>query len=362
MQTYVVQPGDSPALIAAKHAGCPKCAADLIPANTHKPTVTMPNGFKTFRSLHHGEVLNLPDKWFSPGFEKLPPAYFAALPYADGVTRGALGTLGDYPDLDVATSKVGALAAMGDLDFNAVVGDAGAAIDAAVKEAYGSANAQAAQIAQSVQDGTRWAWQRNNELTTAIQLGDSGTINTVRLDIMNALSTALGNARLALGAYYGPSAPTPTVVSVPVVTRPSYPANVTGAAQSAAAAIAADAGYCASVARAGTAVNAAVHAFKSAWNAAYPESAVPIGTGTYDAATAGALAQVLGSGPPACGAQPVRPPPPPAHVIAPIASAPAKGLSTGAVVGIGLLAAGTVGGLAYATTRKRRPRVRRYRG
>jgi len=362
MRTYTVQPGDSPANIAARSdmAGCPKCAHALVKSNPHKANVRLPNGFLTFRDLRVGEKLHLPDEWFDGRLDALPPAYFAALPYADGVTRGSLGTLGDYPDLDIATSKVGALAAMGDLDFNAAVGDAGAAIDASVKEAYGGANAQAAQLAQAVQDGTKWAWQRNNELTTAIQYGDSGTINTVRLDIMNALSTALGNAKLALGAYYGPSSP--TVVSVPVVTRPGYPASVTSAAQSAAAAIAADASYCTSVAHAGTAVNAAVHAFKAAWNAAYPQSAVPIGTGTYEAATAGALAQVLGSSPPACGAQPVRPQPPPVHAAPAVAVTQKKGLSTGAVVGIGLLAAGTVGGLAYAATRKRTPRVRRYRG
>jgi hypothetical protein len=360
MQTYVVRAGDSPALIAALHAGCPKCAVDLVRANPHKPSVTMPNGFSTFRDLRAGEVLNLPDKWFNGQLEGLPPTYFAALPYADGVTRGSIGALGDYPELDAATSKVGALAAMNDLDFNAAVGDAGAAIDASVMEAYGSSNAAAAKLARDVQDGTHWAWQRNGDLTTAIQAGDPATISSVRLDIQNALSTALGNARLALGAYFGPSAPT---VSVPVVTRPTYPAGVVGAAQAAAAAIAADASYCSSVARAGSAVNAAVHAFKAAWNAAYPESAVPIGTGTYEAATAGALAQVLGSSPPACGAAPPAPLPPPARTtVAPIAAAPARGLSTGAVVGIGLLAAGTVGGIAYVATRKRGARVRRYRG
>lgn len=356
-RVYEVKENDSPATIAALFAGCPKCAADLIPANPHKPTATMPNGFTTFRALRAGEKINLPEKWFSPGFERLPPAYFAALPYADGVTRGSLGALGDYPDLDVATGKVGALAAMDDSTFNRSVGDAGASIDASVKEAYGSGNAQAAQLAQTVQDGTKWAWNRNNDLTAAIQNGDANVINAVRLDVMNALSTALGNAKLALGAYYGPSAP--TVVSVPVVTRPGYPAAVTSAAQAAAAAIGADAGYCASVARPGTAVNSAVHAFKSAWNSAFPSAAVPIGTGTYEAATAGALAQVLGNSPAACGAaapQPQRFEP----IVAPVATTSTGGLSTGAVAGIGVLTAGAVGGIAWAATRKRGPRVRRY--
>jgi hypothetical protein len=91
MKTYVVQPGDSPASIAAKPemAGCPKCARDLVLiANPHKETVTFPNGFVTFKELHVGEVLNLPDKWFNGELDQMPPSYFAALPYADGVTPG----------------------------------------------------------------------------------------------------------------------------------------------------------------------------------------------------------------------------------------------------------------------------------
>lgn len=90
MRTYIVQPGDSPAGIASRDdmAGCPKCSRDLVLVNPHKETVTYPNGFVTFKELHVGEVLNLPDKWFDATLDQMPPSYFAALPYADGITPG----------------------------------------------------------------------------------------------------------------------------------------------------------------------------------------------------------------------------------------------------------------------------------
>ena len=106
MRQYVVQAGDSPAKIAAQHAGCPKCARDLIAANPQKKAVTYPNGFVTFTDLRAGETLNLPDKWFSAEFDALPPSYFKALPHADGVTRG----LGDQTTDDAGMSAGGKLA------------------------------------------------------------------------------------------------------------------------------------------------------------------------------------------------------------------------------------------------------------
>jgi len=94
VRTYVVQLGDSPASIAARDdmAGCPKCSHALIAANPHKDTVVYPNGFRTFKELRAGEVLNLPEAWFDGSMDALPPSYFAALPYADGVTPGTPGT------------------------------------------------------------------------------------------------------------------------------------------------------------------------------------------------------------------------------------------------------------------------------
>lgn len=88
MNEYIVQEGDSPARIAIEKVGCPKCAIDLIDANPHKETIVYPNGYKTFRSLREGEKLNLPDKWSDGTLDAMPPEYFAALPFADGVTPG----------------------------------------------------------------------------------------------------------------------------------------------------------------------------------------------------------------------------------------------------------------------------------
>ena len=322
-------------------------------ANPHKPSVTFPNGFATFRTLDAGEMINLPDKWFDGELDSRPPAYFQALPYADGVTPSTLGAaaagvLGDFAVLDQATQKVAALAGMTDAAFTNAVGEAGSTIDASVQEAYGSPNAAAAKLAQSVQDGTQWAWTRNGDLASAVANSDVVNINQARLDIQNALTTALANAKLTLNALY--SQPTPGA---------GFSPTVVSAAQALANAVAADPNYCASVAQSGSAVNTAVHAFKAAWNASQTP-AVPINTGTYETATATAVMQVFGSAPKPCdgGAapQPARPTAPPAqNPTGPIAAAPSQGLSTGAVVGIGLLAAGTVGGIACAATRKRGP-------
>lgn len=344
---YVVQPGDTPAKIASRDemAGCPKCARDLVLANRHKESVTLPNGFLTFRELQPGERLWIPDKWSSPEFDRLPPAYFKALPSADGVTPSTLGdaaagVLGDFAALDAAGAKLAALASMSDAQFNAAVGDVGSSIDAANQEAYGSANAAAAAHAKDAHDGTQWAWQRNGQLMSALAGGDASSVKAARLDVQNALTTALGNARLALEAFYAPgSAQAP--ISAGSVTAS---ARLTSAAQAVAAAVAADAGYCASVARAGSAVNAAVHAFKLAWNAEQAP-AVPIGTGTFEQATADAVARVLGSAPSACGAG--------GHASRSSAMVPynsAAGsttLSPMAILGFGALAAGAVAGVVY---------------
>jgi len=359
MRTYVVKAGDSPGSIAAKFAGCPKCAASLPSVNPGKPTITYPNGFVTFRTLDVGEVINLPDKWFNGDLDSRAPLYFAALPYADGVTPSTLGdraagVLGDYALLDSATAKVNALAAMDNATFSSAVGEAGSSIDASVEEAYGSPNAQAAQYAQSVQSGTQWAWNRNNDLTTALASGDTATATQARLDVQNALSTALGNARLTLQSLYSNQAP--AAPPAPSVDTTGFPPALVSAAQAVTTAIAADPNYCSSVAQAGSAVNTAVHAFKSAWNGSQTPP-VPINTGNYEAATANAIMQVFGSAPIACGGGGVPLPTPyrptPASPSAPVAAAQDQGLSTGQVVGIGLLAAGTVGGIAYAATRKR---------
>ena len=293
MQTYEVHPNDSPASIAARYAGCMKCSRDLVHANPHKPTVTMPNGFVTFRDLRIGETLNLPDKWFNGELDMLPAAYFAALPYADGVTPGVQGItpampsgLGDQAALASAQALVNAMPAMDDPTFSNAVGNTGTAIDQAVGEAYGSPNAQAAQAAQDVQIGTQWAWNRNADLAALIGGGASSqgpgdSIQQAREDIFNALNTALGNAQIALTALATPAAPpAPGPVVRPAPARPPSPRP----------------GPIAVRCPAGT-----------TWNGS------------------------------AC-----------------VAPQPPGGMSTAAVVGIGLLGAAAVGGVAYVAMRRRK--------
>jgi hypothetical protein len=337
-------------------AGCPKCACELPRANPGRPTVTRPNGFVTFAELRVGETINLPDEWFHPARERLPSTYYRILPHHDGVTPGSLGDApGTFPDLDAAVTAVATLAALGDAAFTAAVGDAVANLEAAVKEAYASTtSADATTKSRLVKDATHWAWQRNNELAAAIAANDRAAITRARLDIQNSLSTALGNARLAILAH-DPPASTPSS---------SYAPELRAAAKVAAVTIAADPNYCTSVTHPGMPVNAAVHRFKLAWNASQSPK-VPIGTSNYEVATTVALAQVNGSAPSACGAgqRPVpapRPPPPlttkQKQKREEAISVPSEsGWSLGTVV-LGVAVAGAVaGGIAYLVAKPSKP-------
>jgi hypothetical protein len=226
VRQYEVQPGDSPASIAAAHAGCPKCARDLIGVNAHKETVTYPNGFVTFKELRRGEKLNLPDKWWTKEFDELPPAYFAALPYADGVTPGKGIGVGGAP-------------------YSAALVAAAKAADAALEPG----------------------------------------------------------------------------------------------------------GYCTEVARVGSAVNSAVHAFKVIWNAEQSPK-VPINTGNYEIQTAEAMYQVLGEAFEPCATRTATTPRAPQPTTTPTRVAPKKeGISAGQVVGVALLGAGAVAGAIYLVTK-----------
>ena len=84
MRQYVVRANDSPAKIAIEFAGCPKCVADLVAVNPQKQTVRYANGFVTFQSLHIGERISLPDKWFNGALDRMPQSYFDALPAPPG--------------------------------------------------------------------------------------------------------------------------------------------------------------------------------------------------------------------------------------------------------------------------------------
>ena len=193
-------------------------------------------------------------------------------------------------------------------------------------------------------------WLRNRDLAAAVAANDRATIAHARLDIQNSLSTALGNARLAMLAQSTSAAPS------------TFSSELQTAAKGAAAAIAADPNYCTSVTHPGNPVNAAVHRFKLAWNASQTPK-VPIGTGTYEVATTVALAQVNGSAPSACGANqrpvPAPKPPPPLPQSKRDEDLDAPNLSSGWSVGkviFGVAIAGAAaGGVAFLVTRPSKP-------
>jgi hypothetical protein len=193
MRTYIVQPNDSPGSIAASKAGCPKCSRDMVlhHGNSSKPRVVHPNGYVTFESLTPGEQLVLPDKWFEPWFDELPPAYFGSLPYADGVTPSPFGTvanvvLGDYSALEVAAHKVVDLATMDDSAFSAHVDAAGAALGAVMQKVVDGSNPSASARAMSVQNTVRWASEHKAS----------------RSEAQTALTMAVADARSALNSFY----------------------------------------------------------------------------------------------------------------------------------------------------------------
>jgi hypothetical protein len=219
------------------------------------------------------------------------------------------------------------------------------------------------------------ARQRNAELKAAIVAGDDQAAFKVRSDILHDLSSALTSAQLALQAFYGDAGAPPEVAvdigpatidpepKVDVTIGPAtidpvsvLPASVVAAAQAAANAIGANANYCASVAQAGSAVNSAVHAFKTAWNAANPSNPVPVGTSTYEQATADAITKVIGHAPVACGGAKPSPVPPPSASPAPTPTplvVPQKSPGIGvAGLGLGMLGIGVVGGVIYLASRE----------
>ena len=262
----------------------------------------------------------------------------------------AVGILADYATLDEATALVGTLPSLDDASFSAAVPDTAGLIDSSIAGEVGDMSGAAIMHAQNVRTSTSTARARNTDMSAAIAAGDQQAITQARLDIQNAFSTAISDARIALQAYYdGGQVP---VTTAPMPTQAPFPATLIAAAHAAASAINADSGYCTSVARTGSSVNSAVHAFKTAWNASQPKQ-VPINTGNYEIETANAIAAVIGGSPPPCGVHsttiaPKPPPLPPQTTLGPIVSAPQKApLSTAAVAGVALLGAGAVGGVIY---------------
>ena len=246
MRTYIVKPGDTPAKIAIEFAGCPKCARDLVLANPEKTRVVYPNGFLSFRDLRSGERIFLPDKWFSESFDRLPKAYFAALPYADGVTPGVgdPGILGDYATLDEASMQVNSLASKSDSAFVASADGVASKIESSVQEPYTSSNITASSVAKTVYVSTQDARNSNAALEKALISQDKNAATQARLDTQNALSTALGAARIALEVFYSTPSydvkigeatidQTPGIAPLPApAPAPAAPARIPAPAQS----------------------------------------------------------------------------------------------------------------------------------
>ncbi len=166
---------------------------------------------------------------------------------------------------------------------------------------------------------TQAAWQMNGQLAaidnTSTQQSDAQQAQTLCQQMSNLYHQAANlppGPAPAPGPSGGGGNVTPTVQA---------------AAQACLAALNADSNYCSSVAQSGSAVNNAVHAFKLAWNAANPSSAVPVGTGNYEVSVSAALSTALGgaAAPAGCGAHPApgpAPTPPPHPAPAPPAPVP----------------------------------------
>lgn len=208
MRTYIVQDNDSPGTIAIRFAECPKCSRDLCLANDHKSIVTHRNGYITFESLSVGEILTLPEKWFEPRFELLPPAYFASLPYADGVTPSPFGNLApvilrDFRALDVAADKLYelvhekpcVLSLESEPEFAVNVSDVVCCIEAALQPALRGSNEIASHRARDAQEALWWA--------TEGQRDRRGDPNKARIDVFKMLELAIHNAQHAIGKLYG---------------------------------------------------------------------------------------------------------------------------------------------------------------
>lgn len=192
---YTVRQGDSPALIAARHAGCPKCAADLVPANPHKAATVLPNGFTTFKELRAGEKIALPDKWFDGTLEGLPPAYFLALPSADGRTRGTLaGTLGaGFGAALVSAANAAAAALNADPKYCVSVSSVGSPVNSAVH-------------------AFKVAWNASQSTQVPINTGN------YEMPTAAALAQVIGSSPYACDALIPVPSSTPTSTKTPLST------------------------------------------------------------------------------------------------------------------------------------------------
>ena len=161
----------------------------------------------------------------------------------------------------------------------------------------------------------------------AVGLNADGKYGT---DTSHALAKLVSNAPSPCHPkpdWWAPSGQSNCATAATVAPAATVTSDLSSAASAALAALNADPNYCASVRQTGSTVNTAVHAFKSAWNAANPGNRVPIGTGNYEQSVADALSSATSqTAPSGCGAAapaptPPAPPPPPAPTPTPAAVA-----------------------------------------
>jgi hypothetical protein len=245
MSTYKTRPGDSPAIIARRHG---TSVGALLTANPHKPT-TVVAGKRTWQGLRFNERLNMP---------------------------AGVGALGDDVGVgDAATDALHALVSAGGPCNQANVG-----LVCAAQRALGFTPGA----------GLDGKW------------GSDGAAAAAK----RGVTVPACSPRPSWWTPKGQSNcyATTTTAAAPATASTSSGSSLDRAAGAAYSTLRSDPNYCASVRRAGTAVNTAVHNFKAAWNSANPSHAVPIGTGNYEVSVAAALSAALGgiAVPPGCGA------------------------------------------------------------
>lgn len=352
MRSYVVQPGDSPAKISGKYAGCSKCARDLVRVNAHKPSLKAQNGFTTFKTLHVGETLNLPDKWFSPKFDAVPSRYFSALPHPDGRTPStlglaAIGVLNDYSALDSASSKITDLANLPDSSFADVAITAADDLSKSVQEVIAGATATSPAAVASALNAQASAFDakaRATAMNAALAIGTP--VTAMRPQIKDVLSAGLDNAHAALNAFHaGPStipvttAPIPSALQTLISLDPCAQQNATAVcAAQLLMGISPDGKYGDSTAAAARALS------PNAPPPCFPRPAWWAPTGVKNCPGLPATSSPL---PPIVIPLPSSPSTQSPPTSTPIASAQKEGLSTAGILGLGLLGAGVVGGAIY---------------
>jgi len=155
-----------------------------------------------------GERLILPEKWFNGNLDGMPPVYFMALPYPDGVTPSTLGdaaagVLADFAELDAIVNQISALPQLNDQEFATTATVLGNMIDQAVSQTGSMPQAQEAAAA------AEWVRGRALQMAGSIINNDTATINAERTEIQNVLLDGLDKARSALQTHYAQTVPVP---------------------------------------------------------------------------------------------------------------------------------------------------------